>query len=147
MKSFKFAFTGIFRTIMDERSMRIHLTVALYVIIAGFVCGISAAEWTAVIICMGVVTALECLNTALESLCDAVCPEENEGIMRCKDAAAGAVLCAAIASAVVGGVIFFNAERWNAAVDFLKTQTVWAVIIILILIPLAFFIRGKRSKK
>lgn len=147
MRSFKFAFAGIGRTIMGERSMRIHLTFALYVVIAGFVCGISAAEWTAVIICIGAVTALECLNTALENLCDGLCPEKNEGVRRCKDAAAGAVLCAAAASAVVGGIIFFNAEKWNAAVEFFYTQTVWAIIIILMLIPLVLFIRGRRSAK
>lgn len=148
MKSFKFAFQGIWGTIKSERNMRVHICFAFYVIIAGFVTHISVAQWAAVLICIGIVTALECLNTAIESLCDTVHPEKAEGIRIAKDASAGAVLCAALVAAVVGGMIFFRADKLNAALEFFKNHTAAALVIILTLIPLAIFVRGgKRDKK
>ena len=128
--------------------MRVHLSFAFYVIIASFVTHISVAEWAAVLISIGLVTALECLNTAIEKLCDTVHPEKSEGIRIAKDAAAGAVLCAAVASACVGVIIFFRADKLNAALEFLKNHTVASLVIILMLIPLILFVRdGKRDKE
>lgn len=148
MRSFIYAFRGLLKTIRTERNMRVHLSVAFYVIIAGFVTNISGAEWATVLVCIGVVTALECFNTAIESLCDTVCPEKCKGIKTTKDAAAGAVLCAAIVSAVVGGIVFFNEQKVTAALEYFKNHTAESLIIILTLIPLIIFVRGgKREKK
>ena len=147
MKSFKYAFHGIFETIRTERNMRVHLCFAFYVIIAGFVTHLSAPEWAAVLICIGLVTALECLNTAVESLCNTVCPEKSEGIRITKDTSAGAVLCAAIVSAIVGGIVFFNGQKVTAALEYFKNHTAAAMVIVLTLIPLAFFVRGRKKEK
>ena len=147
MKKFAYAFRGISDTVKNERNMRIHLCFAFYVIIAGFVTGISVAQWAAVIICIGLVTALECLNTALESVCDTMHPWKAEGIRLAKDASAGAVLCAAIASVFVGGLVFFHAEKVSAALDFCKKQPAAAICIILTLIPLILFVRGGKRDK
>lgn len=146
MKSFKYAFDGIFDTIRTEQNMRVHLSFAFYVILAGFVTKITATEWEAVLICIGIVTALECLNTAVESLCDTVCPEKSKGIKTTKDAAAGAVFSAATASAVVGGIIFFNGQKVTAALEFFKTRTLLSILIILTLIPLIIFVRGRKRE-
>jgi len=146
MKSFLYAFRGVFKTIRTERNMRVHLCFAFYVIIAGIVSHITSAEWAAVLVCIGAVTALECLNTAIERLCDTVCPEKSEGIKIAKDASAGAVLCAAIASAIVGGIVFFNGQKMTAALEFLKTRTSISILIILTLIPLIIFVRGRKRE-
>ncbi len=147
MKSFYYAFRGICETMMSERNMRVHMCFAFYVIVAGFVTHISVAEWAAILICIGLVTTLECLNTALEGLCDTVHPEKSDGIRTAKDAAAGAVLCAAIASAVAGGIIFFRADKFSAALRFFKNHTAVALVIILTLIPLIIFVRGGKREK
>jgi len=146
MRSFIYAFRGFFKTIGTERNMRVHLCFAFYVIIAGFVTHISALEWTAVLNCIGLVMTLECLNTSIESLCDTVCPEKFEGIKVTKDASAGAVLFAAIVSAIVGGIIFFSGEKVTAALEFFKNHTAAALVIILMLIPLCFFVRGRKRE-
>ena len=111
--------------------MRIHLAFAFYVLTAGIVCGIALWQWCAVLLCIGLVTALECLNTALEKVCDAVTTEYSKAIETAKDAAAGAVLCAAIFSAVVGGIIFFSADSLHAAAEFFKEYPLGAVAIVL----------------
>ena len=48
----------------------------------------------------------ELFNTAIESLVDLVSPEYDEMAGFAKDVAAGAVLVAAIAAAVIGAIIF-----------------------------------------
>ncbi len=144
MKTFIYAFRGIGATIRDERNMRIHLAVSFYVILAGIFTGISQTQWIAVLLCIALVTALECMNTALERLCNEVHPQRSEGIRLAKDAAAGGVLSAAIISATVGGLIFFNCEKICAALSFAKANKLAAAIIILTLIPAVFIIRGKK---
>jgi diacylglycerol kinase (ATP) len=144
MNSFKYAFRGIYDTIKTERNMRVHLCFTFYVIIAGFVTNLSGPEWAAILICIGVVNALECLNTALESLCDTVHPENSEGIRNAKDASAGAVLYAAIASIFVGGAIFFNTEKFGMARNYFINDTFLAILTVLTLIPLCFFVKGRK---
>jgi len=146
MKSFAYAIHGMLDTVRTERNMRIHLCFAFYVIIAGIVTQLSALEWIAVLICIGLVTALECINTALESLCDTVCPERSEGIRKAKDASAAAVLCTAIVAAIVGGFIFFRTEKIALAVNFLNSHTAAALVILFTLIPLGFFVRGRKRE-
>ena len=68
--------------------MRIHLCVAWYVLAGGFVTQLRPAEWCAVLLCFGLVLGLECVNTALEALCDRTCPERDPLIGKAKDAAA-----------------------------------------------------------
>jgi diacylglycerol kinase (ATP) len=46
------------------------------------------------------------MNSALEALADAVHPARDPRVGRAKDLAAGAVLIAAIASAVIGALLF-----------------------------------------
>lgn len=124
--------------------MRVHLCFAFYVIIAGFVTHLSEPEWAAILICIGAVTALECLNTSLESLCDTFHPDKSEGIRIAKDASAGAVLCAAISSALVGGAIFFSAKKFGMARGFFIDHTFLAILTVLTLIPLCVFVKGRK---
>ena len=50
-----------------------------------------AAEFAVVILCFGLVLALECVNTAVEALSDKLTGERHPLIKIAKDAAAGAV--------------------------------------------------------
>lgn len=94
---------AVFRT---QASARIQLATAAFVIGAGFFFRIDRSEWLAVILSIGLVLAAEAFNTALESLADAVHPERHPLVGRAKDAAAGAVLLAAIAATVIGTIVF-----------------------------------------
>lgn len=82
------------------------LFAAVCVIIAGYVFGISAKEWIAVVFAIGTVLAAEAVNSSIEAIADLVSPGYNEAIKRTKDLAAGAVLILAIAAAIVGLIIF-----------------------------------------
>lgn len=106
LKSFVYAFRGIGLLVRNEHNARIHLVAAVAAVVAGFLLGITAVEWTVIVLVIGAVLAAEAFNSALEALCDLVSPGYHESIKKAKDLAAGAVLLVAIAAAVIGSVIF-----------------------------------------
>lgn len=108
-QAFRFAFCGIGSCIGGQRNMKIHLAVAALVVIAGFLCQLQPLEWCAVVLCIGMVCALECVNTAVEAAVDLTTEDYHPLAKVAKDCAAGAVLIAAIASVVVGLIVFIGA--------------------------------------
>jgi diacylglycerol kinase len=108
LESFRNAGAGI-RAALSQRNMRIHVAAAVVVIAAGSLLGLTASEWTAVILCIASVLGLELLNTAIEAVVDLASPEPHPLARKAKDAAAGAVLVAALASVAVGLFVFIPA--------------------------------------
>ena len=106
MQSFKYAFNGIRILLNREHNAWIHFFLTVCVLVAGFAFKISTEEWIAVIFCIGLVFALELLNTAIEYMADFVSKDYHESIKKSKDLAAGAVLTGAIAAAAIGLIIF-----------------------------------------
>jgi len=147
MNSFLCAFRGIGYTIKTEAHMRVHLVFTYYVIVAGLILHLRATEWAAALLCIGTVTALECVNTSIERLCDTVHPEKARGIRIAKDVAAGAVLCAAIASAAVGCLLFLNRTSFEVMGAFFMGNKAVSIFLILTLIPLIFFVRGGKRDR
>lgn len=107
LNSFKYAFQGIAMLFRETPNAIIHLVLAIIAVILGFILSISATEWIAVCIVIGLVFALEAVNTALENLSDYACKKEiHPAIKKTKDLAAAGVLLAAIAALIVGIIIF-----------------------------------------
>lgn len=105
-RSFRYAIRGVALMLRHQANARIHAAATVAVVALGIVCGLRAWEWCAVIGAIGLVWSVEGLNTALEALTDLVSPDEHPLAGRAKDIAAGAVLCAAVAAAVIGGIVF-----------------------------------------
>ena len=106
VKSFKYAFSGISYLVKSQHNAWIHLTVMVFVIIAGVALDVSFTEWCFLIFAIGFVLAAEAFNTAIEELTNLVSPEYNQKAGKVKDVAAGAVLIAAIVAAITGLIIF-----------------------------------------
>ena len=106
INSFKCAIQGIKQAVKTERNVKIHITIMILVIIAGIVLKINTQEWIICIILFGLVISLELVNSAIEATVDIAMPEINEKAKVAKDVAAGAVLVSAIASAIIGLIIF-----------------------------------------
>ncbi len=104
--SFRYAFAGLFATIRSERNMKIHCFMAVCVAIAGLIFRIQPYEWLVCITLFGLVMGLETVNTAIEAVVDLVTEEKRPLAKKAKDAAAGAVLIAAIMAAGAGLLIF-----------------------------------------
>jgi diacylglycerol kinase len=106
IQSFKYAFNGLRILLCEEHNSWIHLFITVCVAAAGFVFKISVSEWIAVTLCIGMVFALELVNTAIENMADFVSKEYHESIKKVKDLTAAAVFVAAIAAAIIGLIIF-----------------------------------------
>ena len=104
--SFKYAFEGIISTIKEERNMFIHFLISIIVVIAGVYVRLSLNEWLICLLLFALVFSLELINTAIENTVDLVTTKKNKKAKLAKDAAAGAVLIAAIFASIIGIIIF-----------------------------------------
>lgn len=104
--SFKYAFEGIITTIKEERNMFIHFLIAIIVVITGVYVRLSLNEWFICLLLFALVFSLELINTAIENTVDLVATKKNKKAKIAKDAAAGAVLIAAIFASIIGIIIF-----------------------------------------
>lgn len=105
-RSFGFAIEGLKYLFGNEGNAQVHLMATVLVVAAGFIFGISAMEWIAVLLCIGMVICAEAMNTAIEKLCDKVSPEKDPLIKIAKDVAAGGVLVLAVISVIIAAIIF-----------------------------------------
>lgn len=104
---FLHAINGILETYRSERNFRIHAVVALMAVGLGAWMNVTGAEWRWIVGCLAAVFIVELLNTAVEAVVDLVVTENHPLAKKAKDAAAGAVLIAAMFSVIVGITIFF----------------------------------------
>jgi diacylglycerol kinase (ATP) len=106
IRSFGFAFRGIWTMLRSQRNAWIHALATGVVIAAGLALHVSRDDWKWLVLAMVSVWGAEALNTALEFLADAAKPEFHPLVKKAKDVAAGAVLIAAIGAAVIGALVF-----------------------------------------
>lgn len=106
INSFKNAFNGMIVSFKQERNMKIHISIMFLVILLGIIFKIKMVEWIICIICFALVIGGELFNTAIEITIDIAMPNFNEKAKKAKDISAGAVLVLAIASAIIGFIIF-----------------------------------------
>jgi diacylglycerol kinase (ATP) len=105
VRSFVHAGRGVALLLGTQKNARIHLLATVVVAGAGFYFRVTPAEWCFLSLAMGLVWAAEGANTAIEFLADRVSREHDEWIGNAKDTAAGGVLLAAVAAAVIGFIV------------------------------------------
>ncbi|PWU03879.1 MAG: diacylglycerol kinase [Bacteroidetes bacterium] len=108
IRSVKYALNGIHNFCLRERNGQLQIIIAVIAVGFGFVLHISAMEWIVIILCIAAVLSLEMINSSIEKLSDMVKPGFDPQIKIIKDTAAGAVLIAAVASLIIGIIIFGN---------------------------------------
>ena len=104
--SFGFAFAGLRYCLRTQRNFRIHIAVAVLGTIAGLILRLGLIEWAVFATMVAMVLAAEMVNTMVESLVDLVTTEYHPLAKVAKDIAAGIVLLTAMASVIVGLLIF-----------------------------------------
>ncbi|MFI5240493.1 MAG: diacylglycerol kinase [Candidatus Saccharimonadia bacterium] len=104
---FKYALVGLEHILRNEQNARIHLVVAVTVLVIGFIVGLTSEELAAVFFAIIIVFIAEVLNTAIERTLDLIEPEVNGKVAIIKDMSAGAVLVAATGATIIGVVIFW----------------------------------------
>ena len=106
LKSIGFALKGALLLLKTESSIQIQFVIAILMTIAGFYFEISSIEWILQIFAIGLVMSIEGLNTAIEDIADFIHPEHHAKIGFIKDVAAGAVFIAAVATIIIGLLIY-----------------------------------------
>ena len=86
--------------------MKIHVGIAVLVVLMGLYFRISVYEWMVCVLCIGLVFSSEMFNTAIETIVDLISPNVHPLAGKTKDIAAGAVLITAICSVIIGILIF-----------------------------------------
>lgn len=106
IRGFGYAFQGLFYLIRSQKNAQIHLLAIAVIGIWGYYLDLEKWEWCAIFISMGLVLALEAINTAIECVVDLVSPKYHELAGRAKDVGAAAVLISVLFCGVVWGIIF-----------------------------------------
>ena len=106
IRSFQYAGRGIKKAFSSEANLKIHLTIALLVIVFGTYLSISLIEWILCLLCFGMVIGMEMMNTAIEKTVDLASPNLHPLAGSAKDIAAGGVLICAVIAAIIGLLIF-----------------------------------------
>lgn len=115
LKSFRFAFVGLWYALRTQRNMRIHLSIAAGVIALGLWLGLSYTQWAVLALTIGFVLVGEMLNTVVETLMDLVSPDYHPLAKIVKDVTAAAVLLGAIISVIVG-LLILGPPLWGQVV-------------------------------
>ena len=141
--SFVYAFRGIFRTIANERNLRVHLMCITYMVSIlsltdWFV--LSRTDWAILMLASGSVIGGEIVNTAIENAVNLASEKYTEYGKIAKDAAAGAVLISALFAVIVGLIILFQPPAFKAMFEYFTTNIPMLIVFVLSIIPATLFI-------
>lgn len=106
LTSFQYAWAGVVYCATTQRNFRIHLMIGAVAVSLGIYERISSLEFAVIGLTIALVLTFELLNTALEAVVDLTVGDQYHELAKIsKDAAAGAVLIAAIGALFVAGWI------------------------------------------
>ncbi|OOM81588.1 diacylglycerol kinase [Clostridium sp. BL-8] len=142
LESFNNAINGIIDTVRTERNMKIHLFVALGVLIASFFFDITRNEFLILAVTITMVIAAELVNTAIEATIDMTTNYYHPLAKIAKNAAAGAVLITAINALLVGYIIFWDklAKFSFTTINKFKNSEPYTIFIVLVIVCIATLI-------
>lgn len=106
LRSLQFALKGMWLLMTTEDSIKVQVSCAVLITIAGFYFNISNIEWMLQCLAIGLVLVAEAANTAVEKLADFVHADFHKKIGFIKDIAAGAPSFAAIIALIIASIIY-----------------------------------------
>lgn len=143
LKSFLYAFRGIVYCINNERNMRVHTVVALYVLVFSAFFRLSPQQYAVLLLTISAVIGAEMGNTALERLADLSAGSYDPLVRIVKDVAAGAVFVCAAFSVAVGICLFWQPAAFARILSFFLDR-LWLVPVLLVSLAAAllYIVRG-----
>ncbi len=106
VKSFRYAFQGIYLGLKVDHNLKIHFIVAIVVMMVAFFLQVSEFEFLFIMLAITFVIFAEFINTAIEELTNLVVQEHRKEAKIAKDVSAAAVLFAAFFALIVALIIF-----------------------------------------
>ena len=108
-KSFKTARKGIRLALKSQKNFRIHLVIAVLVLVLALLMRFSCFEYCILIFAIGFVMVAELFNSVIEFALDAYYRNKYSTLVKmAKDMAAGGLLIATVVSVSVGILLFGN---------------------------------------
>ncbi|MDE6473357.1 MAG: diacylglycerol kinase family protein [Ureaplasma sp.] len=108
VRKFAYALYGLKTSLKEEKSLVIHLVIAILTFIISGVLKINITQWAIIVTMVGVVISSELMNTAIENTVDLISFKYNINVKKIKDIAAAATFILALAAIVVGLLIFVS---------------------------------------
>lgn len=150
IESFNCAIEGIIETIRQERNMKIHVFVSIFIILVSLFMDLTKLEIALVAFSISLVWITEILNTSVEAIVDMYIKEYHELAKLAKDTAAGAVLVASFNAMLVGYFVYFDRVKkmGDILIKRIKvnnshlTISILVVVVILVLMLKSHFRRG-----
>lgn len=140
VQSFRFALSGISRTLVTQRNMKIHVLSALFILMLGLILPFDAISRAITLLCIALVLFSEVMNTAMEAIVDLYTGETHRLAQIAKDAAAGGVMLLAFVSVFVFLGIVVHHQDAILGVPALP-QKVGAIVLVVALEALFLFTR------
>ncbi len=139
IKAFNAAIEGIIYTFKFERNMKIHYFLAVVVLTASLFLGLKRLEMILLVFAISLVVIAEMFNTAIEKTIDMITDEYHILAKIAKDVAAGGVLIAALNSAVVGYLLFYNklTDLSDSVLNSIRQSQIHLTLICIVLVLIA----------
>ncbi|MCD6309936.1 MAG: diacylglycerol kinase [Candidatus Eremiobacteraeota bacterium] len=151
-ESVNHAVDGIIYAFRSERNIRIHLAIALLVLVMSLWLDLSPLEVILVFSAIVFVIITEMINTSIETILDLLTLSHHEKARVAKDVAAGAVLLSCIYALAVGYLVLYHALMQKPRIQYVFTKIkshqthvillLFFVILVLILVLKALGGRG-----
>ncbi len=147
IRGFKYALKGILYTVNHERNMRIHITVAAYLFYFLSYYSLTNYEMALLLLVAALVICLELVNTAVERVCDFCSGGKYSRLIEAaKDAAAGAVLIAAVFAVVIACFMLWKPDTvWMIIVFHCSSPERFTLLVLTVVIALLFIIIGPKK--
>lgn len=107
LKSFVYAFRGLFKVFREEQNLRVQAIVAILVFILAWFFNVSNLEWCILFLVIAIVILMEIINSAIERITDVLKPRINSYVKEIKDIMAAAVMTASVIAVIIGILIFW----------------------------------------
>lgn len=141
LKSFLYAWQGLWYCITTQRNFRFHIVAAVSVLIVSLFYNFDKSEMMWLSFAILFVLVCEMINTAIESAIDMHGGEYNINAKISKDVAAGAVMLSAVMAVVIAFTLFFDIETILSVISFfINRPYLWIVVAIYTVLAVCFVI-------
>ncbi len=151
INSFNHAISGVIHSFKMERNMKIHVALAVLVIVAALITNITRFEMIALTISIAFVFFAELFNTSVEAVVDILMEKKYSELAKiAKDVSAGGVLIAAFNALIVGFLVFFR-KLYNlsffSTINLLSNMPAYVMFAALLIVFVAVILIKSRSIK
>lgn len=136
------AVEGILYTARTQKHMRSHFLAALFLLLAALLVKVTPTEFMLLAMAVSFVLFAELVNTAIETVVDLITPDFHPLARIAKDVAAGAVLVASFAAAILGYLVLakYIFPLYRGALAMVGTSSEMGTIVSVLLVVIVVII-------